>query len=134
MGLYTIALFGEAERGEFQAPYQFTSLEQLVEALGNPPPNTKGLHFAIQALLFERRLIFFRVREEGFSTPDYLLGLRYLKERPSDFPLSAICLPGVGDDEIIDASKPVCQVRKSLLIVNESDLFDYLTSGQSKAS
>jgi hypothetical protein len=128
MPLYTIALFGETEKGEFRFPHFCTSLDDLVERFGNPPPHTHGLYLAIQALLYERRLIFFRVREEGFSTQDYLYGLHYLKERPSDYPLCALCLPGVGDHEIIDASRPVCSTHKSLLILSEADFFDYITA------
>lgn len=75
MRIYTMALFGEAEKGEYRLPYVCTSLEQLVDNLGNPPAQSKGLFYAIQALLYRRQLIFFRVQEEGFNLPDYLGGV-----------------------------------------------------------
>lgn len=125
---HTIALFGEAERGEFSKAYYCTKLEQLSDMFGEPPSqDAKGLQFAVQALLYHHHVIFFRVREEGFSIPDYLTGL-HLLERKDHFPaLSAICLPGVGSNEIIEASTSICTTYKTFLIITESDLYDYLT-------
>lgn len=125
---YKIALFGEAEKGEFRSAHYCQTLPQLMDTLGNPPPESHGLDFAIQALLFHRDIIFFRVREEGFSTQDYLLGLHYLESKQDIPHLAAICLPGVGDAEIIHASAPICRIHHSVLVVTESDLYDYLTS------
>ena len=125
--IYTIALFGEAEKGKFNTAYHCESLPQLVDTLGNPPPESRGLYYAVQALLFERNLIFFRVEEEGFSFQDYLLGLRMLENRDLVTDIAAICLPGVGDTEIIDAAVPLCQQHNSIIITTEPDLYDYLT-------
>jgi hypothetical protein len=36
-------------------------LPQVVDFLGNPPAGTEGLFFAIQAILYERDVLFFRV-------------------------------------------------------------------------
>lgn len=124
---FTIALFGEAERGEFRTAYFCQSLPQLVDYLGNPPPESKGLYYAVQALLYHHQLIFFRVREEGFSLQDYLLGLRLLETDELLTKISAICIPGVGDSEIIRVVTPVCKVNHSILITTESDLYDFLT-------
>ena len=123
---HTIALFGEAERGQFRTPYLLKELPQLIDLLGNPPPDSHGLYFAIQALLFQRALIYFRVESEGFSEADYFIGLRYLEEVKQ---LHALCLPGVGDPKILDASQGICQIHKSFLITTEQDFYDYLTSG-----
>ena len=123
----TIALFGEAERGEFRKPYMCQSLSQLVETLGNPPPNTLGLYYAIQALLFEYQLIFMRVKEEGFSFPDYIQGMCMLEDLKLLTSLSAVCAPGVGDAEIINAIAPKCSSSHSIFITREADLYDYLT-------
>jgi len=128
MATRTVVTFGEAEKGELRIPYFFHSLAQLAEALGNPPEESQGLHYAIQALLFKQGLLFFRVEEEGFSTKDYLAGLKHLAKTESATPINAICLPGVGDSEIIDYAHQVCHLHKSLLIMNEKDLYDYLTS------
>jgi hypothetical protein len=124
---YTVALFGEAEKGEFQKAYYCQNLAELSDCLGEPPSQEcKGLHFAIQTLLFERDVLFFRVHEEGFSMQDYMKGL-YLLEKEQIPELSALCLPGVGDQEIIEATAPIVETYKSCLILTERDLYDYLT-------
>lgn len=123
----TIVAFGEAEKGEYQIPYFFQSLSQIVEALGNPPAESLGLHYAVQTLLFQQSLIFFRVEQEGFSTKDYLAGLKHLEKLEKKDRINAICLPGVGDAEIIHATQSLCKMHKSLLVLTEKDLYDYLT-------
>jgi len=122
-----VFLFGEAERGDYCTPLTCRSLLQLSEMLGNPPEETQGIFYAIQALLYNRELIFFRVEEEGFSTQDYLRGIKLLKNKQVGAELTAICMPGVGDIEIIEQVTPVCKIYKSLLIVTPEDLYDYLT-------
>ena len=122
---HTIALFGESEKGQFQKPYTLHELTELVDLLGNPPPESEGLFFAIQALLFKREIIYFRVEQEGFSIPDYMIGFKYLENVES---LSALCLPGVGDPLILEASAPLSELHKSHLISTEKDLFDFLRS------
>lgn len=124
---HTIFLFGEAEKGDFCAPKHCKSLTQLVETFGHPPKESKGILYAVQAILYERELIYFRVKEEGFSLHDYMRGLRMLSTPEIPLTLSAICMPGVGDASIIDASQAICQVHKSCLIIDEHDLYDYLT-------
>jgi len=123
---HIVALFGETEKGQFKKPYILRELPQLVDLLGNPPPESEGLFFAIQALLYKREIIFFRVVEEGYSRADYLIGFDYLKGAKQ---LNALCLPGVGDAEILQASQPVCEIHKSPIISTQKDLYDYLTSG-----
>lgn len=123
-----IALFGEAEKGAFKSPHLLQKLPQLVDFLGNPPGTSEGLFFAVQAILYNRELIYFRVAEEGFSKPDYFSGLKHLEGLDKGKKMSAICLPGVGDPEILAASESVCQIHKSLLITNQKDLYDFLTS------
>ncbi|MBB65378.1 MAG: hypothetical protein CMO81_09975 [Waddliaceae bacterium] len=127
---HTVALFGEAERGDFRTAYFCESLPQLVDTLGHPPEDSMGLYYAVQALMYQRNLIFFRVPEEGYSRQDYLLGLRFLQNRDLIPKLSAICLPGVGDTEIIEATTPVCDIYNSLLILGENDLYDLLTDNR----
>lgn len=124
----TVFLFGEAEKGEFCTPLYCRSLPQLADMLGNPPEESQGIQYAVQALLFKRELFFFRVREEGFSAQDYGKGLKFLQSKDLIPSVHAICIPGVGDVEIIDALSDVCHLHKSLLVVTESDLYDYLTS------
>jgi hypothetical protein len=130
MDLYTIALFGEAEKGDFRTAYYCRSLDQLVEYVGNPPEESRGLFYAVQALLYKHNLIFFRVKEEGFSSQDYINGLKCLESQHLLSKISAICIPGVGDFEIIDAMTPLCKAYHNFLITTESDLFDYLTDSR----
>lgn len=132
---YTIALFGEAGRGEFRTAYYCRTLDQLAEHLGEPPSaDSKGLDFAIQALLYKRGVVYFRVHEEGFSIQDYLSGLNSLEKKELFPTISAICLPGVGSAEIIQATDPVCSIYQSFLILTEKDLYDYLTCHKLKLS
>lgn len=125
---HTVAILGAAEKGMFKTPHILQDLPQLIDCLGNPPPESSGLYFAIQALLFERTLIYFRVEEEGFGEVDYFAGFRALELAKIPM-LNAICLPGVGDPKILDASRELCRLYKSVLITTPQDLHDYLTSG-----
>ena len=125
---HTIALFGEAEKGQFKKAYKFHDLSQLVDICGNPPPNSQGLYFAIQSILYHREVIFFRVEEEGFSVGDYFFGLKYLQDFEKVKRLHAIYLPGTGDPKIINISQIVCQMQKCFLITSQKDLYDYLTT------
>ena len=122
---HTIALFGESEKGQFKKPYIMHELSELIDYLGNPPQGSEGLFFAIQALLYKREIIYFRVQEEGFSQSDYMAGFKYLE---AIHQLNALCLPGVGDAEILDATRPLCEIHKTYIVSTEKDLFDYLTS------
>ncbi|MNC96907.1 hypothetical protein D3C83_144030 [compost metagenome] len=54
-------------------------------------------------------------------------GLKLLEDRNAFNELAAICMPGVGDPEIIDATSSLCIIHKTLLITSEKDLYDYLT-------
>jgi hypothetical protein len=123
-----VVLFGEAEKGAYKIAHTLQKLPQLVDLLGNPPAESQGLFFAVQAILYNRELIYFRVAEEGFSHPDYYHGFKYLQDLRQTKKIHAICLPGVGDPEILMASEPVCQVHQSLLITSQKDLYDFLTS------
>ena len=122
-----VFLFGEAEKGEFCTPFVCQSLAQLAETFGQPPGESLGLSYAVQALLLKRELIFFRVKEEGFSLIDYMRGVRLLENRSLFHNLSAICIPGVGDSEVIDALTHVCHLHKSLLLMTERDFYDFMT-------
>lgn len=122
---HTIALFGEAEKGQFKKAYVIREMPQLVDTLGNPPTDSLGLFFAVQSLLYQRELIYFRVEEEGFSYADYVFGLRHLEGVKR---LDALCLPGVGEPTIVEAFENLCLTHKSVLITTQQDLYDYLTA------
>ena len=124
----TVFLFVESEKGEFGSPFLCRSLSQLLQTLGNPPEESLGIPYAIQALLYKQELIFCRVTEEGFSVKDYIKGLTYLRSQSLEHPIQAIFIPGVGNKEIVEATIDVCNLYQSLLIITEKDLYDYLTS------
>jgi hypothetical protein len=122
MKLQIIALFGEAEKGEFHVGIPCMSLHHLEDCFGQPPSGTFGLALAIQALLFRHQLIYFRVKEEGFSLADYLIGFK----SPLIPTASAIAIPGVGDREVIEAVTPVLLTNRQVLIIRERDFYDWL--------
>lgn len=124
----SIVLFGEAEKGAFQQGYFCENLKELAELLGNPPENSLGLYYATQAILYHYALIFFRVKEEGYSIDDYLKGVEILHKSPLIHTNKAICTPGVGNPKILNSLTDLCLAYHQLLITREQDLFDYLTS------
>ena len=123
-----IAFLGESEMGRFHYPYFCYSLTQLATILGNPPEDSRGLDFAVQAIMYERNVIYFRVEEEGYSTKDYMQSIDIIKDKNKVKRLDAICIPGVGDKEIIFQLGPICKSHNSIIITSEKDLFDYLLS------
>jgi hypothetical protein len=125
---HRVVMFGEAEKGKFQKPYTCHCLEQLLEYFGNPPLESFGIELAIQALLFKYDLIFFRVHQEGYSIDDYLFGINYLEKKYTGQKIDALGLPGVGDQLILDATDNILSRFKGFLIINEKDLYDYVTS------
>ena len=127
MNSLEIACFGASEKGIASTLYLCYSLPELLDQVGYPPPETRGIYYAVQALLYQHGLIFIPVVSEGYSYEDYILGFRKLLERESVNPLAAICLPGVGSEVIMAAASKTCFVKKSLLITSEADLYDYLT-------
>lgn len=130
----TIALFGEAEKGEFVIPQFYTSIPRLLEGVGHPPGSSLGIHFAIKALMHEQKLLFFRVKEEGFSMSDYSEGFWMIKKQPLTFELGAICAPGLGDGELVDEVASICRKRGSVLILSQQDLYDYLFSSPPRST
>ena len=124
----TVFLFSEAEKGDFGKPLICDSLIQLYNTFGSPKEDCQGLHYAVQSLMYNREILFCRVKEEGFSSPDYMRGLSILRKKSWIPQLQAIFIPGVGDSEIIEATTDVCKQYNSLLILTEKDLYDYLMS------
>lgn len=124
---FVIALFGEAEKGDFSTGYLCNNIASLVEYFGNAPRDSVGLYLAVQALLYRHNILFFRVQEEGFSEQDYLRGLNLLSHQSMVPRIEAIGIPGVGSSRIIQAATPICRIYHSVLLTREADLFDYLT-------
>jgi hypothetical protein len=67
------------------------------------------------------------VHEEGLAYEDYLHGLDILKKQQEIPALAAICAPGVGSLSILDEITEVCRLRHTVVIVRESDFYDFLT-------
>lgn len=124
----SIALFGASEKGHYGKPLTCKSVQELSDFCGNPPEHTRGIELSVQALLYEWELHFFRVHDEGYSLDDYMLGFKEILKNDAIQDISALALPGVGDDGILEASKSIVNTFGSLLILQENDLFDYLTS------
>lgn len=124
----TVVLFGESEKGQYHAGYLCHSLIDLCSSLGNPSANNgTGIHLAIQLIMLNYSILFFRVQEEGFNSEHYFFGAKFLNEQQLIKNFTAIAIPGVGDDYIIDAFVPICHKYKSFLVLNEQDLYDLLT-------
>jgi len=123
-----VVCFGQTEKGQYHRPYFCNNLFDLSDIFGNPPEDSLGLFFAIQALMYERQVIFFRVEEEGFSDIDYVKGFEILKNPNEIKKISSICLPNVGDHKIIDRTDILCKIHRCLIITTQKDLFDYLYS------
>lgn len=132
MNIQTVALIGEAEKGDYRTPYVCHTVPQLLDRLGQPPLHSRGIYYAIQALMYHCTLLFFRVHEEGFNQDDYFSCVDHLQKQIIAPQITAICLPGVGDAGIIEAVTPICLLHRSILIFSESDLYDYLTDSHTK--
>lgn len=122
-----IFLFGEAEKGAKGNPTLCISILQLFETFGHPPEDSKGIEYAIQFLNYGREILFFRISQEGFYPEDYFQGLMLLKKKEIPLKIAALCLPGVGDADILNAATPACKIYKTFLILSEKDLYDYCT-------
>lgn len=122
-----IVLFGEAEKGDFHSLLFFSNLPTLAEKLGHPPEGSNGIHLAVQTIMFNQDIIYVRVKEEGFSIKDYMQGLQLLKQTEHIRRLSAICMPGVGNGEIIDQAIELCLQYRCIFMTKEQDFYDYLT-------
>ena len=125
---HCVAIFGEAERGSFSTPLFIDSVKKLNQSLGLSSPHSYGLFFAIQFLSYHYPLIYLRVREEGFNKKDYFHGMKQLLSKNQKYKISAFCLPGVGDVQIIDPILTMCKKCRSLLLTTEKDFYDYITT------
>lgn len=121
-----IALFGEAEKGNYEAAYLCHDLIDLSNYLGQK--ESMGIYLAIRSLMYNYSIIYFRVKEEGYSTENYFFGLHFLRTQSSFQNIVALGLPGVGDQDILEASCSICHKYRSLLICSETDFYDLLTS------
>ncbi|ANH78580.1 hypothetical protein [Candidatus Chlamydia sanziniae] len=125
----TVALFGEAEKGNYDTAYFCRSLVDLYDYLGDVN-NSAGLTLAVKTLMYDYNVMYFRVREEGYCVDSYFFGLHFLNTQTTLKNIIAIALPGVGDQHIIEASRSLCKKYKSLLLFLDCDLYDLLTCNQ----
>ncbi|BAA98987.1 hypothetical protein [Chlamydia pneumoniae] len=125
---FTVALFGEAEKGSYDTAYFCRSLVDLHNYLGDV--SSPGITLAIKTLLSDYNVVYFRVREEGYCVDSYFFGLHFLNTQATLKNIIAIGLPGVGNQHIIEASRSLCQKHNSLLLFFDHDLYDLLTFNQ----
>ena len=123
-----IVLFGESQKGSYKRPYFLYNLPELTDKLGHLTEETSGLKLAVQMLMNNKNIIYFRVEEEGFSSVDYQMGYKELAKKEKIGNLEAICLPGVGKAEILDGAQVLCYLYKCIIISTEKDFYDYLTT------
>jgi hypothetical protein len=128
MDLHTVALFGEAEKGAFQTLFHLTNLMDLNHYLGNPPPYSEGIPNAIEILYKNYHVLYIRVEEEGVALRDYYLGLKLLETEETSKKITAIMMPGVSDNDLIERCSFFCRKRASIILMNEKDLYDHLTN------
>lgn len=122
-----VTIFGESEKGPLGTLLSIDSLPKLAEALGVPTENSVGVHLAVQTLMSNKIVLFYRVTEEGSNIAEYTRGLKLLQEL--DMPsLVALALPGIGDPEIQHLAKTLCKAKHSILIVNQRDFYDIMTT------
>ncbi|WP_213358227.1 hypothetical protein [Chlamydiifrater phoenicopteri] len=121
----TVALFGEAGKGCFDAAYLCHTPMDLCTHLGHS--NSCGISLAIKTLMYNYSVVYFRVKEEGYSIEHYFYGIHFLNTQNSIKNIIAIALPGVGDDNIIEALCSTCKRYSSLLLFSEKDLYDLFT-------
>ena len=113
-----IAIFGESKAGEFNKLFSIKTLPDLATHLGEPTETGVAIHMAIQALLCKQQLLFYKVREEGGHSDQYLPGFKLIKTA-----ITAIALPGVSSPTLLESAKRLAP----LLILTEQDLYDFMT-------
>jgi len=127
----TIALFGQATKGELNTLYRCKNVEELFSYFGEPPSDSEGLFHAIQTLLYGRTILYYRVHEEGVSVQDYYLGLKLLQENLFSLdPIGALFLPRVGESQLLDEGFHLCRKSGSLLLIEAADFYDYITDAK----
>lgn len=122
-----VTIFGESEKGPLGTLLSIDSLPKLAESLGVPTDGSEGLHLAVQTLMSNKTVLFYRVTEEGSNIAEYARGLKLLQELEMPT-LVALALPGIGDPEIQHLAKALCKAKHSILIVNQRDFYDIMTS------
>ena len=127
----TILIFGESKEGEFHKFLFLKTLPDLAEALGEPTETGLGVHIAIQSILSNRDVLFYKVKEEGFHADHYLLGFKQLENEFHSTPLAAIALPGVSSANILELASSLCNQHRSIILFNEKDLYDLMTQSKS---
>jgi hypothetical protein len=124
-----VVVFGEASKGAFCQLYRPRSLIELEAQLGHPPDGSAGLYLATQTMLLNHELCFWRVDEEGYSVEDYHAGAQQLAQLDlTHRGFDALGLPGVGDEAVIELIEKALRGVRPLLLLRESDLYDYLSS------
>ena len=127
MAKRTILIFGESKEGQFQKLLFINSLPKLATILGEPTETGIGVHIAIQAMLYNLEVLFYKVKEEGSDEDAYLQGFRLIEKEAPSLILGAIALPGASTPKILEIANSLCDLHNSLILSNERDLYDYIT-------
>jgi hypothetical protein len=126
-----VVVFGESTKGAFSRLHRPQSLEDMANALGQPPEGSHGLYLATQTVLLQHELLFWRVDEEGFSPQDYWMGAKMLGELTDQrIVIDAVGLPGVGDWSIIESMRRALKGHQPLVLMSARDVYDYLSYGR----
>lgn len=119
-----VICFGESATGSLSEGYLINSLPQLFDLLGSPPPNSLGIFQAIRLLIIRHPLLFFRVRKENCSTPDYLRALSIVDQCTFKERFLGFSLPEVDNRHILDPFLAFCR-RESLFFMHKCDPFPH---------
>jgi hypothetical protein len=64
----TIALFGEAEKGDFRYGVLCRNLAEVSTVFGEPPEESLGIFLAVEALLHQQDVLFLECMKRGSPT------------------------------------------------------------------
>lgn len=120
-GRISVAVFGQASKGETSNVYTINSHQELFCKIGDAPEGSKGIQYALEALDYGRRVYFIPVREEGCNSAEYYVAL----PRLFNLGIDAVYIPGGGSFRLIE---DLLQKLKAVILISESDAYDYLTS------
>lgn|SRR3989338_4363988 len=120
-----ISIFGESEKGEYEKFYPIADLAEAFEILGSPPKETEALQFSLQILGASQPILFFRVKEEGFSFDSYAKGIELLKVNSGPFTIQALFMPGLSDPNLIEKAREACEKHQAVLLITDKDFQDY---------
>ena len=116
-----LAIFGQTEKGSLGSVYAIDNLTELFNKLGCATIDSKAIFYAIEAIYYDRKVLFVPVKEEGSNLEEYREGIKKLKQHSVD----AIFVPGVGNASLLSFAT---STLKAVVFMTGEDTYDYLTS------